>query len=63
MSTPVEWMAYTLTAVSVSTIVAAVVYVWCRKPDADKYCSRCQDVTPWHRKRGCTVCRSSDSVL
>jgi len=48
MSTP-EWIAYALTAVSVSTIVAAVVYVWCRDPDKDKYCSRCQDVTTSRR--------------
>ena len=28
MSTPVEWAAYILTAVSVSTIVAALVHTW-----------------------------------
>lgn len=63
MSTPVEWAAYILTAVSVSTIVAALVHTWTRDPDEDQYCSRCQDVTPWHPKNGCTVCRSTDSTI
>lgn len=60
MSTPVEWAAYALTAVSISTVVAAVVYVWRRKPDADQYCSRCQDVTTWDKKKGCTACHWAD---
>lgn len=63
MSTPVEWVAYTLTAVSVSTLVAALIYAWIREPDEDHYCAMCDNVTPWHPKTGCTVCHASDSVF
>jgi hypothetical protein len=63
MSTPVEWVAYTLTAVSLSTIAAALIYVWCRDPDKDCYCPVCKDVTPRHPKNGCTVCHSTDSFI
>ena len=63
MSSPMEWVAYTLTAVSISTLVAALVYVWTRDPDKDHYCAVCDKVTLWHPKNGCTVCRSLDQGL
>jgi hypothetical protein len=63
MSTPLEWTAYTLTAVSVSTVVAAIVYACVGNPNEDHYCAVCDKVTPWHPKNGCTVCRTLDSVF
>ena len=63
MSTPVEWAAYTLTAVSISTIAGLLIYAFIRNPDEDHYCTVCDKVTPWHPRNGCTVCRTGEQCL
>lgn len=54
------WLAAIVGAAGIGYLI----YLWISfKPDVDKYCGQCQAMRPWHPKKGCSVCRTLDSVF
>lgn len=44
--------------------VAYLVYLWVSfKPSVERYCPACKKMRPWHPTKGCSVCRTLDSVF
>lgn len=69
MSTP-AWIGYAAVAAVLSGVVARMIYV-SRGPAPDeasiasglRYCPACKRDTLRHPTKGCTVCRSLDSIF
>jgi hypothetical protein len=62
MSTP-EWVGYVVMAGSIAGVVAKMIYASSGPTDEERYCPMCKTMRPWHQTKGCSVCRTLDSVF
>lgn len=44
--------------------IGYLVYLWVNfEPEVERFCPLCREVRPWHLTKGCSVCRTLDSVF